>query len=292
MENRDRPPNDRRADRRLRQRRRRLDRRPGDPRSAAERVDPVRRRHGSFALRAEADRRGARVRARGARRPRRTGCEGTRDRLQHRQRRDAARCPGAVRGGLGHPGGRGDPARGPRCRARHSKRPRRGDRHGGNDPEPRLRRRVRRRIRTRAVHAGLPALRRVRRGGCHERRRAVRRRRGVPRAPARRRHRHARSRLHPLPADVRRDPVRGGPGCPARLERGGDRVRRLPHPGVARTRASRDDPAASTASSRPATTSGAFRALAHRFLGPEVRHVEAFPTGAIPVTTSTERTHP
>jgi glutamate racemase len=32
----------------------------------------------------------------------------------------------------------------------------------------------------------------------------------------------------------------------------------------------------------------AFRALAHRFLGPEVRHVEAFPTGAIPI----ERTTP
>ena len=39
----------------------------------------------------------------------------------------------------------------------------------------------------------------------------------------------------------------------------------------------------------------AFRALAHRFLGPEVRHVEAFPTGAIPVqpeSRTTERTDP
>jgi glutamate racemase len=27
----------------------------------------------------------------------------------------------------------------------------------------------------------------------------------------------------------------------------------------------------------------AFRALAHRFLGPEVRHVEAFPTGTVPI---------
>jgi glutamate racemase len=30
----------------------------------------------------------------------------------------------------------------------------------------------------------------------------------------------------------------------------------------------------------------AFRALAHRFLGPEVRHVEAFPTQPITVRTS------
>ena len=39
----------------------------------------------------------------------------------------------------------------------------------------------------------------------------------------------------------------------------------------------------------------AFRDLAHRFLGPEVRHVEAFPTGAIPVQSdsrTTERTDP
>jgi glutamate racemase len=42
-----------------------------------------------------------------------------------------------------------------------------------------------------------------------------------------------------------------------------------------------------------------FRELAHRFLGPEVRHVEAFPTGAIPVSPNaahtaqpTERTDP
>ncbi|MBX3194586.1 MAG: glutamate racemase [Microbacteriaceae bacterium] len=34
----------------------------------------------------------------------------------------------------------------------------------------------------------------------------------------------------------------------------------------------------------------AFRTLAHRFLGPEVRHVEAFPTGALTIPTPTERT--
>ena len=62
------------------------------------------------------------------------------------------------------------------------RRPGRRHRHGGHHRVARLRRRVRRGAAPRAVLAGVPALRRVRRGGRHERRRAVRRRRGVPRA--------------------------------------------------------------------------------------------------------------
>ena len=48
------------------------------------------------------------------------------------------------------------------------------------------------------------------------------------------------------------------------------------------------EPPRATASSRTGDDEHAFRALAHRFLGPEVRHVEAFPTGNRSPDISTE----
>ena len=85
---------------------------------------------------------------------------------------------------------------------------------------------------------------------------------------ARRRHRHPRARLHALPADVGRDPVRDGSGCPARLERGGDGRGRLPHPRLARPRAAARPRRRSISSSRPATTRRAFRASRTASSGP------------------------
>ena len=99
-----RDPQHRSADRRLRQRGRRTHGRPGDSRPVAPRAGALRRRHAALAVRPEADRRGAGVRARRARRPRRPGGQGARDRLQHRERGDAAGCPRALRGRVRHPG--------------------------------------------------------------------------------------------------------------------------------------------------------------------------------------------
>ena len=131
------------ADRHVRLRGRRPDRRPGRPRPAAARGAALRRRHRPRALRPEADRRRPPLRPRGDGRAGRHRGQGARHRLQQRQRRLPARCPRALRraGDRGRaagraPGGRGRPATQGR---RH--------RHGGHGDQRRLRGRVRGRAR-------------------------------------------------------------------------------------------------------------------------------------------------
>ena len=97
----------RRADRHLRLGRRWADGRPGGARPAAERGDPLHRRHRAQPLRPAADRRGAPAFPRRDGRPRRRRREDARRRLQLGQRRLPPRRPRALR----RPGGRGRPAR-------------------------------------------------------------------------------------------------------------------------------------------------------------------------------------
>ncbi len=100
-------------DRHLRLRLRWPHRRPVRHRPAAARVDRLRRRHRPPALRPQADRRGPRIRPRVPRPPRRAGREGPGHRVQLRERRDAARRPGALRRARG----RGDLSRPPAARS-------------------------------------------------------------------------------------------------------------------------------------------------------------------------------
>ena len=131
----------------------------------------------------------------------------------------------------------------------------------------------------RTVHAGLPAVRRVRRSRSHQQPRVVRGRRAVPRAAESGGHRHPRARLHPLPAHVGGHPVRDGTRRAARVECRRDGGGCLRHPRFTRHPAHR-----SRAAPPPVRVHGRrqvrlSRRLAHRFLGPEVSHVETFETG-------------
>ena len=132
--------------------------------------------------------------------------------------------------------------------------------------------------------AGVPALRRVRRGRRHRLARGARRRRGVPRAAAPRRRRHARARLHPLPVPRRRDQLRDGLGRVARLQRHRDREGRLPAAGLPRPDGGSG---CRTAHIYEATGASAdeFLRLAHRLMGREVSEVQLVQTGAIDLPT-------
>ena len=159
----------RRPDRDLRLRVRRPHRGSLGHRPAAARVGALPRRHRPAALRPQADRRGARVRARVPRPPLRPGRQGARHRLQLRERGHAPRRAGAVR----RPGGGGHLPGHPPCGRRQPDRPDRRDLHPGDRGVDGLRGRVRGRAAHRADDPGLPAVRRLRRGRRDRRRRAA-----------------------------------------------------------------------------------------------------------------------
>ena len=120
----------------------------------------------------------------------------------------------------------------------------------------------------------VPGLRRVRRGGRRRVRPGARARRTAAGPGDRGRGRHARARLHALSAARAYDRRRHGPRRRARLERGGDRVRRS-EPRSPRRRPSRDRRRIGS----QFVTSGdveTFRRLGARFCGPEVEVVEAW----------------
>ena len=123
-----RPSARRRPDRDLRLRVRRPHRGQVGHRPAPARVGALPGRHRAPALRPQADRRGPRVRPRVPRPPQRAGRQGAGDRLQLRERGDAARRPRALR----RPGGRGDPPGHPPRGRREPDRPDRRHLHAGD----------------------------------------------------------------------------------------------------------------------------------------------------------------